>query len=116
MPALAALTAAARALLPVSVALAATDPTQPAPALWRGEVLPLAIAARQTEFAAGRHAARMAMAQLGHLQQPIVHGADRAPIWPAGLNGSITHSATLCLAAVTQAPLLVGIDLEPATP
>jgi 4'-phosphopantetheinyl transferase EntD len=102
--------------LPAAVGVAATDPTQPAPDLWRGEVLPNAIAARQAEFAAGRHAARVAMARLGLSQQAIPIGRDRAPIWPAGVNGSITHSATLCLAAVTMAPLLVGIDLEPATP
>ncbi|MGO4907384.1 4'-phosphopantetheinyl transferase [Pseudorhodobacter sp. W20_MBD10_FR17] len=115
-PDLAALAAAARGLLPGTAAVAATDPTQPAPALWRGEALPNAIDARQREFAAGRHAARQAMEQLGCPAQAIPIGADRAPIWPTGLNGSITHSAALCLAVVTQAPRFIGIDLEPATP
>jgi 4'-phosphopantetheinyl transferase EntD len=116
MPDLAALTATARGLLPASIAVAATDPTQPAPPLWRGEALPKAVDARQREFAAGRQAARAAMAQLGLPQQAIPIAANRAPIWPCGISGSITHSASLCLAAVTAAPHLIGIDLEPATP
>jgi 4'-phosphopantetheinyl transferase EntD len=116
MPDLAAFAAAARDLLPAAVAVAVADPTQTAPPLWSGEVLPNAIASRQREFAAGRHAARAAMAQLSHAPQAIPIGQDRAPIWPPGLTGSITHSATLCLAAVTAAPRLIGVDLEPATP
>lgn len=56
------------------------------------------------------------MSQLGHAAASIPQGPDRAPIWPIGLNGSITHSATHCLAAITRAPQLIGIDLEPATP
>jgi 4'-phosphopantetheinyl transferase EntD len=113
---LAALAVAARGLLPATAAVAAADPIQPAPALWRGEVLPNAVALRQREFAAGRHAARQAMELLGRPAEAIPIGIDRAPVWPTGLNGSITHSATLCLAVVTQAPQLIGIDLEPATP
>ncbi len=116
MPDLAALEAVARALLPAATGVAATDPTQPAPALWHGEALPSAVATRRNEFAAGRQAARAAMAQLGQAPQPIPIGPDRAPIWPDGLNGSITHSAQLCLAAVCLTPQLIGIDLEPAQP
>lgn len=116
MPDFAALEVVARGLLPAAMAVAAIDPTLSAPALWRGEALPNAIERRQREFAAGRHAARTALAQLGQPQHAIPIGPDRAPVWPSGLNGSITHSATLCLAAVTTAPQLIGIDLEPATP
>lgn len=113
---LTALIAAARGLLPAAVAVAAADPTQPAPSLWRGEALPNAVQKRQREFAAGRMAARAALAQLGQPGQAIPIGPDRAPIWPPGVTGSITHSDTLCLVAVTQAQTLIGLDLEPATP
>jgi len=115
MPDLVALIAAARHLLPAAVAVAAASPTQTAPPLWPDEVLPNAVPRRLAEFAAGRAAARQAFALLGHPAASIPQGPDRAPIWPRGLNGSITHSATLCLAAVTRTPQLIGIDLEPAT-
>jgi 4'-phosphopantetheinyl transferase EntD len=114
MPDLAALVAAAQAILPAAAKVAAADPAQ-APAPLCGEALPNAVPKRQREFAAGRRAAHDALAQLGQTGQPIPIGADRAPVWPAGFNGSITHSDRLCLAAVIQAPVLIGIDLEPAT-
>jgi 4'-phosphopantetheinyl transferase EntD len=109
-----ALAAAARAILPAQAAVAATDPRAAAPPLWPGEAI-TALPKRCTEFAAGRSAARAAMAQLGLPAAAIAMAPDRAPLWPAGLTGSITHSATACLAAVQRAPGLIGLDLEPAT-
>lgn len=113
---LAVLTAAAHAILPASVAVAASDPTAPAKPLWLGETLRGAVDTRIREFSAGRTAARQALVQLGLAPTAIPQGPDRAPVWPNGITGSITHSTTLCLAAVTQTPMLIGIDLEPATP
>ena len=113
---LAALLVAARRLAPSGVALAAGDPTATAPQLWGAELLVKAVPKRQAEFAAGRATARSAMALLGVAPAAIPHGLDRAPVWPDGIHGSITHSDTACLAAVTFAPRLIGIDLEPATP
>lgn len=73
-----------------------------------------AVPARQAEFAAGRHAARQAMAGLGLPASPIPMGADRAPIWPAGVTGSITHHGTLALAVAARAgTLALGLDAEP---
>lgn len=70
---------------------------------------------RRLEFAAGRLAARDAMGQLGFAASPVPMASDRAPIWPEGLIGSITHSAGLALACVAQARdvAALGIDLEP---
>ncbi|QCO56124.1 4'-phosphopantetheinyl transferase superfamily protein [Pseudorhodobacter turbinis] len=109
------LLAAARAIAPQGVVIAASDPRAPSPPLWRGEILAGSVPKRLMEFAAGRAAARAAMAAFGPACA-IPMGSDRAPIWPDGISGSITHSATACLAAVTRAPTLIGIDLEPATP
>lgn len=83
-----------------------------------GEDLPRAIPARLREFAAGRHAARGALQALGVALAPVFHGADRAPVWPEGIIGSITHTATDCLAVAMRASGLrgIGIDLEPADP
>lgn len=73
-----------------------------------------AVAKRRTEFSAGRHCARSAMAQLGRPVAALLNGADRAPIWPPGLVGSITHDAKCCAAVVASEQHFrsIGIDLE----
>ena len=115
MPDLAALTAAARALLPPGTAVAASDPQTLYPLL-PGESLPGAIQSRLREFSAGRHAARTAISALGHPVRPIPQGDDRAPLWPAGLTGTITHSRTTCLAAISATATGIGLDLEDDSP
>lgn len=111
----AALRAAARLLLPAEVAVAATDPQSAQPPLLPGEAV-RGIPERQQEFAAGRAAVRLCMAELGLAPLPVPAAPDRAPLWPQGLAGSITHSATACLAALTRAPRLIGLDIEPDQP
>lgn len=110
----------ARPLFSDSVAMGWADPTAPMPRLLGDEVLAIdhVAAARAREFAAGRAAARMAMEQLGHPPRPILQGDDRAPIWPAGLKGSITHTGRDAMAIVTDDPAIraLGLDMEPATP
>ncbi len=74
---------------------------------------------RVEQFTAGRVCARLALSQLGlATTKPIPRGEDRAPIWPEGFVGSISHTDTWCAAAVARAEDLraIGIDLEPATP
>jgi len=77
-----------------------------------------AISKRQSEFAAGRRAARSALSALGLGPKAIPAGADRAPIWPNGAIGSITHDQGLALAAVaeTRDVRALGIDLTEASP
>ncbi len=110
----------ARPLFGASVALGWADPTAPMPRLLGDEVFAVehVTAARAREFGAGRAAARIAMELLGHPPRPILQGEDRAPIWPAGLTGSITHTARDALAVVTDDPAIraLGLDMEPATP
>ncbi len=78
---------------------------------------PHALAARREAFALGRVAARRALRLLGHPEVPILPGPDRAPRWPPGLLGSITHAAGLAAAVV--APITctggVGLDIEDMT-
>lgn len=116
MPDLAALAGIARSLLPAEVAVAASDPRRMHP-LWPGEGIS-GVAARQAEFSAGRAAARAALATLAHPACAVPANTDRAPQWPVGIIGSITHSATACLAAVARAGSLrgIGLDLEPDEP
>jgi len=74
---------------------------------------------RIEQYTAGRVCSRIALARLGVAPTtPILRGEDRAPIWPAGLVGSISHTDRWCAAAVARAEQVrsIGIDLEPATP
>jgi len=74
--------------------------------------------ARAREFAAGRMAARAALAALGRFGEPVASGRDRAPRWPSGLVGSIAHSRSHGIAAVAEEGRLaaLGIDIEPDSP
>jgi 4'-phosphopantetheinyl transferase EntD len=78
-----------------------------------------AVASRRREFCAGRGCARKAMAALGARAAPILQGEDRAPVWPDGLVGSITHTDAWCAAAVARTSdgiRALGLDVEPAEP
>lgn len=112
------LTQAVAALLPPGVALTSADPRAPASGLLPGEAAALARArpARRAEFAAGRRALRDAMAQLGLPPLPVPQGPDRAPLWPAGLVGALSHDDRHCLALLCRAGQpcrALGIDIEP---
>ena len=102
------------------VAVAARDLASDPPGLMPDEeaAVARAVPARRREFAAGRAAARAALAQVGVIGQPIPSGADRAPVWPAGACGCITHTARVCLAAAARLDAVqsIGLDLEEASP
>jgi 4'-phosphopantetheinyl transferase EntD len=89
----------------------------PEPAMYPSEaaVVATAVAERRREFATVRHCAREALRRLGMPPAAIVPGADRAPRWPAGVVGSMTHCPGYRAAAVARADelLAVGIDAEP---
>lgn len=70
---------------------------------------------RRREFAAGRLAAHRAQRSLGLNAGPIAMAPDRAPIWPEGLKGSISHGGGVCAAVVTADPAIrsLGLDIEP---
>jgi len=70
---------------------------------------------RREEFAAGRTAVRMAAMEDGSEPFAVPIGIDRAPIWPKGIIGSITHSSDVCLAAISRSERFaaIGIDVEP---
>lgn len=110
----------ARPLFSDAVAMAWADPTAPMPRLIGDEVLAVEQVrpARAREFGAGRAAAREAMGLLGHPPRPVLQGEDRAPVWPKGLTGSITHTTRDCMAVVSDAPDIraLGLDIEMAAP
>jgi 4'-phosphopantetheinyl transferase EntD len=73
-----------------------------------------AVEKRRLEFAGGRRCARDALAGLGAADGPLSIGADRAPAWPAGFVGSITHTRGYCgaVAAPVATYAGVGVDVE----
>ncbi len=68
---------------------------------------------RRAEFSAGRVLAHELIAELGHPVTAIPR-ADRAPIWPPGLCGSISHSdcVVACVVAERGRYDALGIDTE----
>lgn len=106
-------------LPPTAVAVEAFDDSAPAPLL-PGEdtVIANAVGKRRQEFATARRCAREALAGLGYAPTPLLAGATREPIWPAGIVGSITHCPGYRGAAVARDADIasVGIDAEPHEP
>jgi len=77
-----------------------------------------AVETRRREFAAGRWCARRALAALGVESVAIPVAARRAPVWPAGVVGSISHCRGFVGAAVAPVTCLsaLGFDVELAEP
>jgi 4'-phosphopantetheinyl transferase EntD len=77
-----------------------------------------AVPKRRREFAQGRFCARQALAHFGIRDFPLLMGKDRAPLWPRGIIGSLSHCAGYCAVAVARRGDLqgVGMDVELAEP
>lgn len=73
---------------------------------------------RKAEFRAGRYCAMRALEAMGARPTVPPIGRDRAPVWPDGIVGSISHSAgyAIAVAADRQSYLGLGIDLEGIVP
>ena len=95
------------------------------PAMWETGLFPeeasyvaAAVEKRRREFTAGRNCAREALRMLGFDACSIGVGLSRAPVFPRGISGSITHAIEYCAAAVIRRRevLSIGIDAEPNEP
>ncbi len=77
-----------------------------------------AVDRRKREFAAARACARRALGRFGFAPAPLLNAEDRAPIWPEGIVGSITHTHGYCAVAVARWERVasVGVDVETAAP
>ncbi|WP_416369033.1 4'-phosphopantetheinyl transferase family protein [Tritonibacter mobilis] len=112
---------ALRQLLSDPIAIATCDPHGDLPEPFAEEsacLSPNAVEKRRREFAAGRASAHQAMRALDQPCAPILIGPKRAPLWPEGLTGSITHCASCAMAAVgfTRDFTGIGVDVEEDTP
>lgn len=111
----------ARGLFPSAVVVRTMSVSDSVPAAMPEETAclsPRTVAGRRREFAAGRAAARAAMAELGLEPAAITMSADRSPIWPPGLTGTIAHCGQFALAALVRSRDIraIGIDVEPSDP
>ncbi|MCG7497834.1 4'-phosphopantetheinyl transferase superfamily protein [Vibrio sp. Of7-15] len=77
-------------------------------------ILHNAVIKRKAGYLAGRYVARDALKKLTQYSAQIPTSVDRAPIWPEGIIGSITHTNTEAMAAVAYSKdhQLLGLDLE----
>lgn len=73
-----------------------------------------AVPKRRSEFLAGRFCAAMALRAAGLPEHVARQG--RAPVWPAGCSGSITHSQSRAIAVVSTHSSQLGIDCEALVP
>lgn len=68
---------------------------------------------RRGEFATARALARHGLRELGIVGHDLLNGSDRAPIWPDGVTGSVSHCDTRALVAVADRRVgTVGVDIE----
>lgn len=67
---------------------------------------------RLREWLAGRYCAKMAARKIGVKLNSLSAGNDRAPIWPDGIVGSISHTKELAIAAVSTEVKMLGVDCE----
>lgn len=91
------------------------DP-QDLPGLWPQEAVHVqgAVLKRRVEFATARRLARENLQALGLPPMALVPRADRSPVWPASVVGSISHNASHCavICAAKAQWRSVGVDLE----
>jgi 4'-phosphopantetheinyl transferase EntD len=71
-----------------------------------------AVESRKREFAMGRAAAREALRKIGHPHATIPIGDGRAPVWPAGIVGSIAHKQGIAIAVAGRAGDLIGLGVD----
>lgn len=78
---------------------------------------------RRAEFATGRECARIALREIGveSPDHPILVDANGAPLWPAGVIGSITHTTGWTGAVAARRDpdsglASIGLDAEVAAP
>ena len=111
---------AARAVVPAGTAVQAASIGATHAYLSRDEERHVvgAVPTRRREFAAGRAAARIALAQIGVDAPSIPAGPAREPVWPEGVVGSLSHDGDYCVAAVhwSSAVRAIGIDIAAAAP
>ncbi|WP_336748427.1 4'-phosphopantetheinyl transferase family protein [Pantoea vagans] len=74
--------------------------------------LQLAVNKRRAEYLASRLLTRSVMAELGIDDFILSNAPDRSPLWPSGIQASLSHSSGVVVVAATRQPCAVGVDVE----
>ena len=74
-----------------------------------------AVPKRRAEYLAGRFLARQLLAPLGFADFTLARGEDRAPQWPPGIAGALSHNSDTALCAVHRESGLGGVGLDVET-
>lgn len=79
-------------------------------------ILKKAVNKRKIQFSTGRMLSRRCFELLNLPPAPVLQGINREPVWPEGIKGSISHTDSFCVSAVTENIniLSLGIDIEKA--
>ncbi|MEM7417150.1 MAG: 4'-phosphopantetheinyl transferase superfamily protein [Gemmatimonadota bacterium] len=99
---------------PIVVVEGPVDPDDAALFPEESDYVARAVDVRRREFSTARRFAREAMARFGLPPAPLVPDENRAPVWPEGIVGSITHTREHCAVAVARRAEVasIGIDVE----
>lgn len=108
------LTSVVSGLFPEGVSVAAGPMGEAVDELYpvEREAVARAVLKRRREFAHGRTLARKALRRLGVEPGPIPVATNRAPSWPPGVVGSITHCQGLAAAVVGWRSRFAGLGLD----
>ena len=71
-----------------------------------------AVDKRKAEYLAGRVCAKHVLAAHKIYNFELINAADRAPIWPNKIVGSITHSQQTAMAMVSHSSDIAGIGID----
>ncbi|MCT2386659.1 4'-phosphopantetheinyl transferase family protein [Erwinia pyrifoliae] len=72
-----------------------------------------AVSKRRAEYLVSRYGLQQALASFGVERFVLGNAADRAPVWPQGITGSLSHTQQQVCALLTRdRNLLLGIDCE----
>lgn len=71
------------------------------------------VSKRRAEYLASRYCLQQALSHFGVAGFVLENDVHRAPVWPAGMRGSLSHShQCLCALLTRRADVLTGIDCE----
>lgn len=81
------------------------------------QMLKSAVIKRQADYLAGRYAASQLLKEAG-CDVAVSMGNDRAPVWPAGWWGSISHTEKWAIAILApyRSNINLGVDIETLRP
>lgn len=67
---------------------------------------------RKEEYLKSRELAHALFSEIGISDFKLLNDDKRAPIWPSGIVGSISHSSGFAIVAISKEHKSIGIDLE----